>query len=826
MPPFLVISIDMSTNFVAMCALWTNCCCCKNPGGVRSEQKRQDMADLRTHYKKKAIGFGNLEESRIIRAVEKANTRKQRRSAVYAVNRKIIGSGSPATSSIGCIENVQDEANDQIIEEDRRMKLSRWRAERDLQKKIQKAMKPPVFRAGVCHHKLNSPVFLHQSLPTSKLVKSSIPPRITRATAKRLASKACMKAHTPDAGIVLRNKKPITKVFSQRNIHKDVKSVEKTIPIPDSSFAPDNYEFRPPTGLTSLPLFGQAALQGPKQNYDTTATPTFFSPYIVNAGMKDALRQKRLQQANTVANSVPMQLNSNELLTAAAFEKDQERTPTYFRKTTDGEVMRLKALCWDWMMIKSAPDTPEDAQLMINQAIGQTNLLIDKKVKQFRKLITECETGLGEKLVTCDDLQGFWDMMYMQVEDCDSRFGKLNQLKERNWQEDEQKKIKAKKIATKPSVAVTKKNVASKPSSIREMILAARKMKMESQANQNSPTVTISESSKPCVESLGLPTVKFDGGFFMVESPKKIVIPRSLQKSTPLPHPKFSEESKHRRSALRSIGVSQILKPLEIESEPLIPFSTFQQTPGKSILKQTESHKSASCTTRSKNKVNFAGNEEIFTKSNDPLCNESSITLHDSESINKKLEAELDVKKRLDFLSLDSSDSDSETQCTEKIHEQSGSELSCNDKANRRKNKNLRTLEDCNIVKIERNEFSDSIIVRDNSVGLARVTRTTRQSVLKQLTKEMKLDIPNIHSDIAETSYDRVSPMETSKLQKENKQPESPKSTKLRRSTRRSVKFTGEECTVCSSSEQVQPMTPHVKRRITKSSERRKSFKQ
>ncbi|XP_046736754.1 disks large-associated protein 5-like isoform X2 [Diprion similis] len=764
------------------------------------------MADLRTHYKKKAVGFGNLEESRIIRAAEQVNARKQRRSAVHAVNRKIIGS---------------DEPKDQNVQEDRRMKLLRWRAERDLQKKIQKAMKPPVFRVGVCHHKLNSPIFLHQNLPATKPVKSSIPPRITRATSKRLASKASMKAHTPEAGIVLRNKKPITKVFGQRNVNKSVKSVGKT-DIPDSSFAPDNHEFKPPTGLPSLPLFGQAALEGPKQNHDTTVTPVFFSPYIVNAKKKEALRQKQLQQSNTTTDSVLKQSESDVSLTASVFEKDEERTTSYFRRVTDGEVMRLKALCWDWMMIKSAPGTPEDAQLMINQAIGQTNLLIDKKVKQFRKLIAQCETGSGEKLVTCDDLQGFWDMVYMQVEDCDCRFAKLNQLKERNWQETEQKKIKAKKIvAPKPPVAATKKNGPSKPSSIREMILAARRMKIESQANQNSPAVTISESSKPCVESLCLPTIKFDGGFFMVESPKKIITPRNLQKSTPLPHSKFSGESKHRRSALKSIGVSQMLKPLEIESEPLIPFSTFQQTPGKSILKQTETHKSASCTTRSQNKVNFVGDGEIFTKSNNPLGKESSTIILDTESINTKQEAELDVKKRLDFLSLDSSDSDSETQYTKKTLEQNSSELSCNDEAVSREHENLQTLEDGKIVKIERNGFSDSVIVSKNSVNLARVTRTTRQSALKKLTKRMELDNSNIHSNIAETPYDR----ETSKLQKENKKPGSPESTKLRRSARRSVRFTGEECTVCSSLEQVRPMTPHVKRRTSKSSERRKSYK-
>ncbi|XP_046628337.1 disks large-associated protein 5-like [Neodiprion virginianus] len=392
------------------------------------------MAGLRTHYKKKAAGFGNLEESRIIKSFEKENARKLRRLDAYNVNRKIIGAGSPVTSSIGRMENVQDGPKDQIVQEDRRMKLLRWRVKRDLQKKIQKAMKPPVLCVGVCHDKLNSSRFLHQSLSAFKPIKSTMSPRITRATAKRLASEACMKAHSPDATIILRNKKIITKVLDQGIVHKASKSIG-IINIPGSSFAPENYAFRPPACLPSLHLLDQAALKQPKNDLYTTVTPKFCSPCILYARKKKALRQKLLQQPNTKTDTVLMQSERDELLTAAAFEKDEERTPPYFRKVTDGEVMRLKALCWDWMMITSAPDTPEDAQCMINHVIGRSNLLINKEVKLFRKLVTECETGSQEKLVTNDDLQCFWDIIYMQLEDCHSRFGKLNQLKERNWQE-------------------------------------------------------------------------------------------------------------------------------------------------------------------------------------------------------------------------------------------------------------------------------------------------------------------------------------------------------------------------------------------------------
>jgi len=108
--------------------------------------------------------------------------------------------------------------------------------------------------------------------------------------------------------------------------------------------------------------------------------------------------------------------------------------------------------------------------------VGQTNLLINKKFERFRGLVHDCETGKREMLVTCRDLQGFWDMTYMEVKDCDMRFEKLEQRRNRGWQEEEY-------IVAKPAVKkrkpIKKQIVSSKPSSLRSLILAARKNKME-----------------------------------------------------------------------------------------------------------------------------------------------------------------------------------------------------------------------------------------------------------------------------------------------------------------------------------------------------------
>lgn len=94
---------------------------------------------------------------------------------------------------------------------------------------------------------------------------------------------------------------------------------------------------------------------------------------------------------------------------------------------------------------------------MINVAIGQSQLLITKKFEQFRSLINRCAAKDPDAPVTCEDLHGFWDMVYMQVVNLHKRFDNLKTLKENNWieiipEKKEVKKVKAiKKKAVKPT---------------------------------------------------------------------------------------------------------------------------------------------------------------------------------------------------------------------------------------------------------------------------------------------------------------------------------------------------------------------------------------
>jgi disks large-associated protein 5 len=64
-------------------------------------------------------------------------------------------------------------------------------------------------------------------------------------------------------------------------------------------------------------------------------------------------------------------------------------------------------------------DLPPEISDLISAAVGQTQLLLSEKFSQFHGLIDRCEKfsklGTAGALVTCSDLDGFWDLVYMQV---------------------------------------------------------------------------------------------------------------------------------------------------------------------------------------------------------------------------------------------------------------------------------------------------------------------------------------------------------------------------------------------------------------------------
>ncbi|XP_054011900.1 guanylate kinase-associated protein mars-like, partial [Hylaeus anthracinus] len=215
-------------------------------------------------------------------------------------------------------------------------------------------------------------------------------------------------------------------------------------------------------------------------NSNSFSEPVFYSPYVVSSrGKSNARKEQQLKRGFSLgsmrSDDIPTKDNVMKNLNISV--EEEERTAQYFQFLLNKEIDRLNELCIKWEQVKTESNITEDAQYQINQAVGQTNLLISKKFERFRGLVSDCETGKGQMLVTCRDLQGFWDMMYMEVKNCDSRFEKLEQLRSQNWIEEQATTVFKPSIAKKSTMR--KKAVLGKSSAVRAFLANRKKGKQE-----------------------------------------------------------------------------------------------------------------------------------------------------------------------------------------------------------------------------------------------------------------------------------------------------------------------------------------------------------
>jgi len=226
-----------------------------------------------------------------------------------------------------------------------------------------------------------------------------------------------------------------------------------------------------------------------------------------------------------------------EIIPETVEPEAEKKDVKYFKQILDDNTKELteKCLVWETKM-ESVPKTVtnyEDVYGAIFVTIGKANLLMNKKgrFEQFRSLINNCEFGLGEKETTCMDLQGFWEMIYFQVEDVNAKFSELVDLEAKNWILEQK---------PKPKVAPTKKAIVSKPfkpkakasSNIKAMMAAKRKAAMmvnkeNENANIQIPEIKITKNEE--IPKKQEEEVKFDAGFFELASPARTALQKTDQ---------------------------------------------------------------------------------------------------------------------------------------------------------------------------------------------------------------------------------------------------------------------------------------------------------
>uniref|UniRef100_A0A4W5Q4N9 Discs, large (Drosophila) homolog-associated protein 5 n=1 Tax=Hucho hucho TaxID=62062 RepID=A0A4W5Q4N9_9TELE len=268
------------------------------------------------------------------------------------------------------------------------------------------------------------------------------------------------------------------------------------------------FVFQAPAGLSSF-----------KPNPLTPCSAdSFFKPSVKSVHLS------ALSAAKSPAHSPP---RPSPTLAPLPSPKEPEHDVPYFRSVVVSETESLTEFCQQWEPRVDDASVPEEMCDRMRTAVGQARLLMKERFGQFSGLVDDCELGRGEKITTCTDLQGFWDMVYYQVEDVNKKFGALKEAESKGWQEESKppprqrkvvKKLPSALVAKPASGAVAKSRLAAIKAAIKAKQQAARAAQAAGPGSAVDDPAPAPEDPQAETQAPEPPVVVFQGGFFQVES--------------------------------------------------------------------------------------------------------------------------------------------------------------------------------------------------------------------------------------------------------------------------------------------------------------------
>eukprot|EP00794_Sanderia_malayensis_P004580 gene4579-5182_t len=156
------------------------------------------------------------------------------------------------------------------------------------------------------------------------------------------------------------------------------------------------------------------------------------------------------------------------------------KSSAQFNKLVKDEEQKFMKLIKYWNSVLSEDQLAEEVNGKIRTVIGQAQLLMDQRFKQFVGLVDVHQSKVAVKDVTATDLQGFWDMIFFQIEDVHKKFEDLEEQRERGWEEE--KSVRKMTEKKKQPAETQDKPKAVKKESVNLRKEAMRKFKMEMKA--------------------------------------------------------------------------------------------------------------------------------------------------------------------------------------------------------------------------------------------------------------------------------------------------------------------------------------------------------
>ncbi|XP_045078698.1 disks large-associated protein 5-like isoform X1 [Coregonus clupeaformis] len=332
-----------------------------------------------------------------------------------------------------------------------------------------------------------------------------------------------------------------------------------------SSFAPQGFVFQAPAGLSSFkptPLTPRSA-----DSFFKPSVPVLHPvPLRPSDNLVTKMELSVPSPAKSPSHSPPRPSPTLAPLCLPS-PKEPEHDVPYFRSVVVSETESLTEFCQQWESRVDDVSVPEEMCDRMRTAVGQARLLMKERFGQFSGLVDDCELGRGEKITTCTDLQGFWDMVSYQVEDVNKKFGALKEAESKGWQEESKPPPRQRKVVKKPPSALVPKPAGgavakSRLAAIKAAIKAKQQAAEAEKAAQAAGPGSAVDNPAPApqdpqaeTQAPEPPVVVFQGGFFQVESPAKLTgsVRRStrvsaMPQASPCSVTKFSTSGRTRHS--------------------------------------------------------------------------------------------------------------------------------------------------------------------------------------------------------------------------------------------------------------------------------------
>ncbi|XP_067935601.1 disks large-associated protein 5-like isoform X1 [Watersipora subatra] len=177
----------------------------------------------------------------------------------------------------------------------------------------------------------------------------------------------------------------------------------------------------------------------------------------------------------------------------------------YFKDIVVENTEKLEKMACYWDAVNdSLIDVDESVHGEIRTISCQARLIIAERFTQFTGLIANCENKTGIKPVLEEDLDGFWDMIYFQVEDVLRKFEKLECLRSAGWKtlEDESSSSsKSKPLKKKTAKVLKKAKGVSKFGAFKKAMMAKKLNSSEADQEESAAKNTVCQANTPILKT-------------------------------------------------------------------------------------------------------------------------------------------------------------------------------------------------------------------------------------------------------------------------------------------------------------------------------------